>query len=191
MKKIPLFYNGKRLKDVYPYATKFEVFKFKVTRFFRKVVIVTGAIAFLAGVAVGSFKIGQVTPGTKYVMADSSNAMFASKIDSLENGVVAQVSSCEDTGHIEGLIIFDTNHKPSIGIMQFQVTTVIRYEKQLYGNTIDAKQAELIALDDTQSLALAKDVMFKTSNMASADWYNCSQRYGSDAQIKLIKSLSN
>ena len=37
MKKLKIFHNGKRLKDVYPFATKWEVFKYKTARLIRKV----------------------------------------------------------------------------------------------------------------------------------------------------------
>lgn len=47
MKSVKVMWNGKRLKDVYPHASGWQVFKFKVGKFFRKVLtlaIIIGAI---------------------------------------------------------------------------------------------------------------------------------------------------
>jgi len=41
LKPIKVLLNGERLRDIYPYATKWEVFKWKCRKFFRKVVIFT------------------------------------------------------------------------------------------------------------------------------------------------------
>lgn len=41
MKKIKEMYNGKKLRDVYPHATPWQVFKWKVGKFLRKVFVVT------------------------------------------------------------------------------------------------------------------------------------------------------
>lgn len=40
MKSVPVIWNGKKLRDVYPHASKWQVFKWKVGKFFRKVIIV-------------------------------------------------------------------------------------------------------------------------------------------------------
>lgn len=47
MKSVKVFWNGKRLKDIYPHATWWQVFKYRVRKFFRKVfitAIILGAI---------------------------------------------------------------------------------------------------------------------------------------------------
>lgn len=54
MKKLNVFYMGERLCDVYPYATRFEVFKFKVRKTFKYALRYSMAggmiyIAFIAG----------------------------------------------------------------------------------------------------------------------------------------------
>ena len=57
MKKVKVMWNGKRLKDVYPHASGWQVFKYKVGKFFRKVLtlsIIIGAI-YLTYLAVVKF----------------------------------------------------------------------------------------------------------------------------------------
>lgn len=55
MKSVPAMWNGKKLRDIYPHATGWQVFKWKVGRSFRKVFIVA-IIIFVLFIA---FKIYQ------------------------------------------------------------------------------------------------------------------------------------
>jgi hypothetical protein len=122
---------------------------------------------------------------------DTSPAMFAQKIDSLEKSVVEQVRACESNGHKEsdGLIIFDSNKIASIGTLQFQTHTIIYYYKSLYHLTITPKEAIIIALDDAKAGELAKDIMFTSPNLAN-DWLNCSTRLSLTSTIQAIKKIS-
>lgn len=57
MKKVKVMWNGKRLKDVYPHASGWQVFKYRAGKFFRKVLtlsIIIGAI-YLTYLAVVKF----------------------------------------------------------------------------------------------------------------------------------------
>lgn len=198
MKKLratKVFAGEKRLKDVYPYATKWEVIKFRAMRLFKQILIGTAMVGILVGVLIGAYQTGAKTvqPITMYAekKVDVSDMALAEKIDSLKNGVVEKIRKCESAGYKEtdGVIVFDTNNKASIGTMQFQVNTVIYYTKKLYGKDITRKEAVLIALDDKLAGDLARDIMFKTSSMAQKDWTNCARKLNSDAEIKIIKSL--
>lgn len=134
---------------------------------------------------------------TKTVQVDVSPAMFAQKIDSLEKSVVAQVEQCESGGIDDsfGLITYDPkiggkndDAAFSIGKLQFKKKTVIYYYKTLYNKTITGKEAVIIALDASSSEALAKDVMFQSSNLAT-DWANCSTRLNLSTLILAIKKI--
>ena len=113
------------------------------------------------------------------------------RIASLKTSLVQKVSDCERAGHgeDEGIIIFDSNAKASIGTLQFQKATVISYYKRLYGKDISGKDAVMIALDEDKAFALARDIIFTTKNGVSADWVNCSRKYNLQAQVDLIKQL--
>lgn len=58
MKPIKVFFHGKRLKDIYPHATRWQVFKYKTARLIRNVAIGTAIVAFLSGISYGSYKAG-------------------------------------------------------------------------------------------------------------------------------------
>jgi hypothetical protein len=58
MKKIRITWNGKLLRDVYPHATRWQVFKYRAKRFIRKVMIVTASGIFLSGLSYTAFAIG-------------------------------------------------------------------------------------------------------------------------------------
>lgn len=49
----------------------------------------------------------------------------------------------------------------SWGVMQFKLTTVMHYYKELYGEDLTEKEALLIALDDDKARSLARDIIFK------------------------------
>lgn len=188
---------GKRMKDVYPYATRWQVFKYKVRMFFRKLLIAS----FLIGMIVGSYKLGKQTVEGELALAkESTETIFIEKVDKLKNDVVDEIQKCESMGYKEddAIIIFDDNSKgtlkgkdkASLGTLQFKKSTVQHYYKTLYGETITAKEAMLIALDDEKAEALAKDIIFKTKNGYS-NWLNCSNKLGIKSKVELVKQLEN
>ena len=181
-------YMGEPLKNIYPHATKWQVFKYKFALFMRKTLIVS----MIVGAVYGSFHIGRATTEPVFLQAeDKSKAMFMSKVDKLKEEVANQLMACESAGHTEddGIIIFDSNAKASIGNFQFQKDTVIHYYKVLYGKTITPKEAVLIALDQDKARSLAIDVMFTTKNKAGRDWFNCANKLKLDERIDIIKSI--
>lgn len=181
---------GKRMKDVYPYATRFQVIKWKIRMFFRKLFIVSIAIVSL----VGALFIGKTFyPNTTYavqeklVMVDSLDR----KIDELKNNLIDDLVSCESAGHKEddGIIIFDSNNKASIGQLQFQITTVQHYMKVIHGETITRKEAVLIALDEKKARALAGEIIFGGDSKGLGNWFNCTNKKDLDTQLSIIKKL--
>lgn len=131
-------------------------------------------------------------PQIKFVpqKVDVSEEIFAAKIEKLKWDVVEKLRACESAGYKEsdGILIFDTNQVASIGTLQFQKKTVVYYYKALYQKVITGKEAVLIALDDKLAGELARDIMFKSKNIAS-DWYNCSTRLNLENEILIIKKL--
>lgn len=188
MKKIKVFFMGRRLCDIYPHATKFQVFKYRVRNFFRKATIFAMFCALIAG----SYKLGGfVSPRTILAENQVQVDSLPAKLESLKMGLVDSLAKCESAGLTEddGIIIFDTNNKASIGPLQFQKKTVIYYEKSLYSKDITAKQAVEIALDKDESYALAKDIIF-TTDSGLKNWINCGNKLGLRAQVDIINKLS-
>lgn len=186
MKITKVFWNGKRLKDIYVGATPLQVLKYRlrvgVLRFIQGATI--AGILYLAAVATVGFMTPNVWASNEIIIDK-----FPEKIESLKDDVVNQLMSCESAGHDEddGIIIFDTNNKASIGQAQFQVKTVIYYYKKLYGKDITPKEAILIALDQDKAASLAKDIIFKADGLGN--WYNCTKKLGLDSQVAVIKKL--
>ena len=64
---VKVWYMGKRLKDMYPHATGWQMFKYKVKKFFRRLFIWTAIITSIWGI----YKIGGLmNPATIYTKAE-------------------------------------------------------------------------------------------------------------------------
>ena len=165
---------------------RFTSFKSKCKSIFRgfvklSIVAFAGYMIYIAG---GIFQPRAIaTP----VLFDN----LTPKIEELKSKVVADIQKCESKGFKEsdGIIIFDSNNKASIGTMQFQKSTIIHYYKVLYGQTITPKEAILIALDDEKAEALAHDIIFKDSKGVS-NWYNCANKINAKGRLETIKELA-
>lgn len=189
-----VFFHG---KQIYPRDTqgRFSSFKTSMFKFIKRLVIMCVVLGITSGVIYGTFQLGgKFNPVTVYATKeiDTSPLMYAEKIAILKNKVADTLMACESGGlkETDGIIIFDTNKKASIGQFQFQVTTVQYYYKTIYNKVITPKEAVMIALDTEKARDLAIDVMFTTKNKASKDWYNCDKRHGLDSQIDIINQLT-
>ena len=189
-----VYYNGKEIYNR-DRQGKFSSFKTGLVKFVKRLVIVCMVVGIASGVVYGSFMLGgKFNPVISYAerVVDTSPMMFAEKIATLKNKVADTLMSCESGGlkETDGIIVFDSNKRASIGQFQFQVVTVQYYYKTLYNKVITPKEAITIALDSNLARSLAIDVMFNTKNKASKDWYNCERRHGLDSQITIINQLT-
>lgn len=185
-KAIKVFYGDVRLKDIYPYATKWQVFKYRTMRAIRRTFMV-------ASIALAGVLVIQTARYIFPVKAYATNIFvdnLTPKIDELKEKAVSTIRDCERAGHSEddGILIFDSNNKASIGTYQYQKATVIYYYHTLYNKTITPKDAVLIALDDDKAHDLTKDVLFKTKN-GTSNWYNCSVKHNIKQQVAVINEL--
>ena len=189
MKKIPIFWNGKKLCQVYPHATKFQVFKYRVRKFLYNLLYWTIVLAVLCGI----FMVGKyLSPTVVYKVQEKEIILdnLKEKINEFKGKLVSDIRNCERANFNEddGLIIFDSNKVASIGTYQFQKKTVIYYYKLLYGQDITGKEAILIALDDQKAGELATKIIFEQEKGLD-NWLNCSKKVGAYAQLKVIKDL--
>ena len=195
LKLTKVFFGNKRLKDIYVGATKWEVLKYRATKFFKRVLVVSFIIGLCVGSVYGGYQVGKVSK-VDFVNAqtiDLSDKHFSEKIEVLKMKVLEELRSCESGGKSanDGLIVFDTNKRASIGQYQFQVQTVIHYYKTLYNSNLSPTEAIKIALDDEKATKLARDIIFGTKNKAGKDWVNCTAKYDLDRKVDLIKQLEN
>jgi hypothetical protein len=199
MKSIKVFYMGKQLKDVYPHATKFQVFKWKVQEFLKSCVRFTAKVLFFAGIGYGLFTAGGYLNPT--MIYDKNEVVIevdtlAQKIENLKNETIEEIAHKESSNSKteDALIIFDDNsrgtlsrkNKASIGCMQFKVSTVQHYVKILDKKDITNYDATITALNCDSAKALAKRVIFETEG-GLWNWSVATKEMG--AKVELIKQL--
>lgn len=117
MKKIKVFYHGERLKDIYPYSTKWQVFKFKVRKLFTQLVF----LGVMAGIVFSSFKLGQnVFPNIVY-----ANREVPSQIES-PTPVMERIAKCESGGthYRNGQVIYNANSNKTVDIGIYQINSI-------------------------------------------------------------------
>lgn len=195
-----MLFKKEFLRDIYPHASKWQVFKFKIRSMVRSTLnwITIASVAYMA--FWGVYKMG--SNQTSIVFADREVIKeidtLSVKVAALEKEVIDELSACESAGHSEedGIIIFDDNragtlskvNKASIGQFQFKVTTVQHYEKLRSGKVLTNKEAVIIALDTEKAADLAKWIIFEQTG-GIFNWQNCSNKYGLADKVALIKKI--
>ncbi len=194
-KPLKVFWNGKRLKDIYPHATRFQVLKYKTKRVARKIFLLS---AFFTILYTAFFLGSKLNPATIYTKAEVIREIdsLSTKIEQLKEEVLDLVKQGESQNKDEdyALITFDphkTNNKveiASVGSYQYKIPTVIFYYKKLYNQDITRKQAVLIALDDNKARSLTKDIIFKENGVRN--WFNTKNKYNLEDKIAVINKLT-
>jgi hypothetical protein len=77
MKSIKVYWNGKHLRDMYPHANGWQVFKWKVGKFFRKVFIVAVVVGlvYLTYIIVAEFSTVKYTAEPQVVQKTTENEL--------------------------------------------------------------------------------------------------------------------
>jgi hypothetical protein len=182
-----MIFTIKPLREINAYATKWQVLKYRVKKFIIRsfeVLLIAGLLYVTFQILRAQYPIYKVQE--KEVVLDNLTA----KVDQLKGEIVNDIKNCESRGFTEddGIIIFDSNNKASIGLYQFQKATVQHYYKKLYGKDIGGKEAVLIALDARLAGDLTRDILFTTENGAD-NWLNCSRKLDIENRLNLIKKL--
>lgn len=195
MKKIKLFYMGKRLKDIYPHATKWQIFKYKVRKFFEKLFIGIITISVLIGI----FKAGgYLKPEIVYKSVKEEVILdnLTAKINELKGELIKDIFDNERAGHSESdaLITWDPNpnHKSveiaSVGNCQWKIPTLQESYLKYYGVQLTRKAAIMIALDDDDCKELMTKVIFSEEN-GWKKWYNSGVKVKALARLEVIREL--
>lgn len=121
MKSIKVFYHGKRLKDVYPYATRLEVMKFRAGRFMRKTLIVSAIITTSGWLIYGGIAYEKFTAKPLPVEAQIVKVPVETSAPVLD-----RIAKCEsgDTHYKNGQVIVKSNSNGSVDIGRYQVNSV-------------------------------------------------------------------
>lgn len=114
MKSIKVLFNGKHLRDIYPHATRWQVFKYRVTRFTRRLIFCGLVLSAFVGMIYGSYSAGRTF---------HPNIVYADKIVEVPVTptipVLERIAKCESpTGQFKGgqvVLIANKNGTVDIG----------------------------------------------------------------------------
>jgi hypothetical protein len=156
MKKIKVFYGNKRLKDIYPHATKWQVFKYKTARFLRQVFMITIATA---GVTI------IVLLSTEYQVSQRLKVTKESPVANAEEqlpAVMQRIAECEsgDVHYKEnGQVITNANTNGSVDLGRFQIN------EDIWGDKAGEMNLDLSNEQDNKTMAL-----WIYENYGTEDW---------------------
>lgn len=114
MHKTKVFYMGKRLKDIYPHATKWQVFKYRVRKFMLGVL----RLLILIGIIFGIFTAGRyLYPAKVYTTQEVIKEV------PIKATVLQRIAKCESpTGHWkDGQVALGANTNHSVDIGKYQI----------------------------------------------------------------------
>lgn len=127
-------------------------------------------------------------------------ALAPDVIATMKGEILDTLAKCESPGDTAvSLPVIEDNNQygtlarrevPSIGTFRFKIGTVIGYEKMRSGKELNAKEATLLALDDTEARKLAEYIAFETpeGDKGIRNWLNCSNKHDLQTLVNFIKS---
>lgn len=188
MKKLKVLFYGKPMREIYPFATRWEVRKYKARRFLFRLFKWSLGAAVVTGAIYGAFITGQYATASNTVVLDR----LPGKIQEMKAEVLARLKDCESKGYKESdaPMILDTNKEMSLGKLMFQVKTIQHYEQKLYGKNVTRLEAVGIAFDESAATSLANDIIFK-SGTGNREWVNCFNQKNLQAEVDMVKRLES
>ena len=186
---------GKRLKDIYPHATRMQVIKYRLRKFLEKLVI--GIV--LVWMIVWIFEAGSyLKPEIVYKSVKEEVILdnLTVKINQLKGELIKDIFDNERAGHSEedALITWDSNpnHKSveiaSVGNCQWKIPTLQESYLKYHGVQLTRKAAIIIALDDGKCKELMTKVIFSEEN-GWKKWYNSGVKVKASARLEVIREL--
>lgn len=153
MKSIKVFFMGQPLRNIYPHATRWQVFKFKVSRFIRKCVLFTGGMAtiYLSFWAGGIF-----FPSVTYAVSEKIVEV------PIQAPVLDRIAKCESKGShlgLNGQVVMNGNTNGSVDIGLFQIN------EKVWG-----KKATEMGLDLTKEADNKKFAQYLYENFGTEPW---------------------
>ena len=120
------------------------------------------------------------------------------KIDALKDELINEISKLESSGTKteDGLVVIDDNKagtlprkdKLSYGCMQFKVSTIQMFAKQVRNEVLNNHQAILLGLDCDEAKKLAKETIFKIEG-ALWHWSVATKEMG--VRVSIIRNLES
>lgn len=191
-----VYYMGKLIQP--NQYTRFQRIKMKVKYFFKTLAILLGKMSLTATIIVMIYMAGQMSSPVHVLAEQVNQDRLPQKIESMKNNLVDEIAKLETQGAKteDGLIVFDDNKsgtlsrkdKVSIGCMQFKVSTVQLYSKQLRNKELNNYEATLLALDCSKAKELAKEVIFKVKG-GIFNWSVATKEMAT--KVEIIRQLEN
>lgn len=154
MKSVKVYWNGKPLRKIYPYATKWQMFKYRMRKFFRKVLIALGLSLAMALI----FQLGgMLNPALQY------HTVEAIKEVETPSPVLERIAKCESGNtHWDknGQVLMRSNTNKSVDVGRYQI------------NSVWFAKATELGLDITKEEDNAKMAMWIYKNRGTNDWYS-------------------
>ncbi len=114
-KKVRLYVNGERQRDVYLNKTKFQIFKYKAKRFFKRLFITVAVLA----IVIGIYKLGGLlNPATVYTKAEVIKEV------TVKAPILDRIAKCESGNrHYDsnGQILVKGNVNKTVDVGRFQI----------------------------------------------------------------------
>jgi len=152
-KKILITWNGQPLKYVYPYATRWQVFKYKARKFFNRVLIVTAALSILSAVGASSYAFGKIATASKVIEVPADDSAVP---------VLERIAKCESGGNqydSTGQVLMHWNKNGTVDVGKYAI------------NNVWFKQASKLGLDLTKPEDNKAMAVWIYHNKGTADWY--------------------
>lgn len=155
MKSIKVNYMGKRLKDIYPHATKWQVFKYRVRRFMIQLMW----CGVLALVVAGIFEAGGYANPKSIILPPSQ----VIKEVEVRANVLDRIAKCESPkGHWEnGQVVVRSNTNRSVDIGKYQINNFA------WGKKASELGYNLAVEEDNEAMAL-----WIYKNHGTEPWYS-------------------
>lgn len=123
-KAIKVFWMGKPLHHVYPHATKFQVFKWKVGEFLKACVRFTVKVAFFSGIGYGLFMAGAYF---NPIITYATQEKVVEKVVEVSVPVMDRIARCESTNtHFDknGQVLVRGNTNRTVDVGRYQINSV-------------------------------------------------------------------
>lgn len=167
----------------------------------KKILRRSALVCALGWIVFGSYSVGAFDRARTLVAyaGDSTSTVPVinqyKNIEQLKDDVVAKLSHDENADPDKVPFKWDDNSKgtlpakdkPSYGCMQFKNSTVQRFYKAIYGESLTNLQAVVLALDCPKAQALAREAIFGKLN-AIGEWSAATPDM--KMEVKVIRKMS-
>lgn len=120
-----IFWNGKLLRQVYPHASRWQMFKFYFKRTMRQAKIVTAGLVVMA-IAFGILR--EVYPNTVYAVQEKIVQVPA------DAPVLDRIANCESKGkqlNAKGEVIVNVNTNGTVDVGKYQINMSAGHVKEM------------------------------------------------------------